>query len=153
MADRKSFSHGICCSRAEHWMKTAFHNLSSLPIDASENRTDVTSAFSLFLTPHRIRLCNPTVSVIHVRQSAWTSPLSACVCLCFLFVWCLLGLSSSRCCRCCRRCAEANGERRLRPRGHRVTRPPCEVVAVTSTPRCTLAGWGTTVQPDYRVAP
>lgn len=44
-------------------------------------------------------------------------------------------------------------KRRLRPCGYWVTRQPCEVVAVTSTSRCTLAGRGTTVQPDYRVAP
>lgn len=35
-------------------MKTAFHNLSSLPKDASENRADVTSVFSLFSKPCRI---------------------------------------------------------------------------------------------------
>lgn len=44
-------------------------------------------------------------------------------------------------------------KRRLRPCGCRVTQQPCEVVAVTSTPHCTLAGRGATVQPDYRVAP
>ncbi|KAK5883486.1 hypothetical protein CesoFtcFv8_019813 [Champsocephalus esox] len=43
-------------------------------------------------------------------------------------------------------------KRRLRPCGYGVTQQPCEVV-VTSTLRCTLAGRGTTVQPDYRVAP
>lgn len=44
-------------------------------------------------------------------------------------------------------------KRRLRPRGYGVTQQPCEVVAVTSTSRCTPAGRGTTVQTDYRVAP
>lgn len=39
------------------------------------------------------------------------------------------------------------------PCGYRVTQQPCEVVAVTSTPCCTLAERGATVQPDYRVAP
>lgn len=150
------------CSHTEHWMRTVFHNVSSLPRDASENRTNATSALSLFSTLFGVHLCNPIVNIIYLRQRlgcfCFLLCLSLCLCVCVSV--CSHAHSSGLCSvLSLSRAAPAHRgntwhiKRWSRPHSHGAGGQPCEVVAVTSTSHHTVARRRTTVHPDYRVAP